>query len=294
MSEKKFETLERQVEILKSRGLIIDDEDDAKEFLMKNNYYRISGYTLSLRKNDIFSPNTTFANVKDIYHFDSQLRNKVLALISEIEINVRSIYAYRFAERYGPYAYLDDSHFTNKETYADVIKKVESQKDNVKSFELCVQHFIETNQAFPFWAYIELFTLGNLSHLYSISELELKKIVADDLGFSMNKGWFHIGSSLRVITILRNLCAHGGRLYNRHFISKPTLSKQDTKYLRTYTNGLLDNEHLFSYLLAIKRLVSKTSFQNFLSDLQTIYKLYPSVDLSKYGFPEYWEAVFAN
>ena len=183
--------------------------------------------------------------------------------------------------------------FTDKKTYKDIIKKVEAQKDNVKTFELCVKHFIDTNQKFPIWAYIELFTFGNISHLYTISDLSLKKIVAADLGFSMNKGWLHIGSSLRVITTLRNLCAHGSRLYHRRFISKPTMSKKDEKYLSIYTDGTLDNEHLFSYLLAIKRLVSKDSFQNFLCEFKNLCKLYPSVDLSKYGFPTYWEDALA-
>lgn len=294
MGEKKFETIERQIEILKNRGLIIEDENDAKEFFMKNNYYRISGYTLSLRKNDRFFPNITLSNVKDIYYFDSALRHKILALISEMETTVKSIYAYRFAERYEPYAYLDDSIFTNKEIYTEIIKKVEVQKENVKSFELCVKHFINKNERFPVWAYIELFTFGNISHLYTISELELKKIVATDLGFSMNKGWSHVGSSLRVITTLRNLCAHGSRLYNRRFSSKPSLSKQDEKYLRVYIDGTLDNDHLFSYLLTVKRFVSKDSFQKFLCEVQDLYKVYPSIDLSKYGFPTYWETVFAN
>ena len=91
MSEKQFETLERQVEILKSRGLIIEDEADAKEFLLKNNYYRVSGYTLSLRRNDQFFSNITLNKVKDIYYFDRVLRHRLLALIAEVETTVKSI-----------------------------------------------------------------------------------------------------------------------------------------------------------------------------------------------------------
>ena len=54
MPDKSFKTIEEQLEILRSRGLTIDDEDVAKEFLLWNNYYRVSGYSLTLRKNDIF------------------------------------------------------------------------------------------------------------------------------------------------------------------------------------------------------------------------------------------------
>ena len=66
MSDKEFKTIEEQIEILRSRGLTIDDEAQARDFLLRNNYYRISGYSLTLRKNDIFSKSATFQNIIDI------------------------------------------------------------------------------------------------------------------------------------------------------------------------------------------------------------------------------------
>lgn len=53
MAGKDFKTIDEQIEILRSRGLIIEDETEAKDFLFRNNYYRISGYSLTLRKNDV-------------------------------------------------------------------------------------------------------------------------------------------------------------------------------------------------------------------------------------------------
>lgn len=50
MSTKDFKTIDEQLEILRSRGLIIDDENIAKDFLLYNNYYRISGYSLHFVK----------------------------------------------------------------------------------------------------------------------------------------------------------------------------------------------------------------------------------------------------
>ncbi len=74
MSTKDFKTIDEQLEILRSRGLIIDDENIAKDFLLYNNYYRISGYSLTLRKNNIFSKSASFQNIIDIYNFDHELR----------------------------------------------------------------------------------------------------------------------------------------------------------------------------------------------------------------------------
>ena len=72
MAGKDFKTIDEQIEILRSRGLTIEDETEAKDFLFRNNYYRISGYSLTLRKNDdlphsgILKISTTLTTSSDI------------------------------------------------------------------------------------------------------------------------------------------------------------------------------------------------------------------------------------
>lgn len=39
MSKKTFKTLDEQIEILKSRGLVINDLDRAKDVLLRENYF---------------------------------------------------------------------------------------------------------------------------------------------------------------------------------------------------------------------------------------------------------------
>ena len=73
MVNKDFKTIDEQLEILRSRGLSITDDAKAKDFLLHNNYYRISGYSLTLRKDDIFSKTASFQNIVDIYNFDHEL-----------------------------------------------------------------------------------------------------------------------------------------------------------------------------------------------------------------------------
>lgn len=63
MADKDFKTIEEQLEILRSRGLTISDESQAKDFLLRNNYYRISGYSLTLRKNIFPSSSSTYARL---------------------------------------------------------------------------------------------------------------------------------------------------------------------------------------------------------------------------------------
>ena len=76
MADKDFKTIDEQIEILRSRGLTIEDEAEAKDFLLRNNYYRVSGYSLTLRKNDVFAKSATFQNIEDIYNFDHEFRHR--------------------------------------------------------------------------------------------------------------------------------------------------------------------------------------------------------------------------
>ena len=71
---KPFKTIEEQISILEDRGLIIDDEEVAKKFLANLNYYRLSAYTLTLRKDDHFYANVNFSDIMQIYRFDMELR----------------------------------------------------------------------------------------------------------------------------------------------------------------------------------------------------------------------------
>ena len=41
---KRFKTLDEQIEILKNKGLVIKDENYAKEILLRENYIFVSGY----------------------------------------------------------------------------------------------------------------------------------------------------------------------------------------------------------------------------------------------------------
>ena len=44
MNKKEFRTLDEQIDILRNKGLTINDEDSAKEILLKENYFFINGY----------------------------------------------------------------------------------------------------------------------------------------------------------------------------------------------------------------------------------------------------------
>src|SRR5690606_9563513 len=88
-SVKQPTTIEEQIEIFKRRGLVVSDADFAIRTLQRISYYRLSAYTLSLKKSDQFYPNTTFENVVALYEFDRRFRYLIMEMVEQVEIAFR-------------------------------------------------------------------------------------------------------------------------------------------------------------------------------------------------------------
>ena len=89
-----------QVEILKSRNMIIEDEKAAEEYLSKCNYYRLNVYFhifLSkdkTRKSWTYNKKVSFEDIKAIEETDSYLRHLIFNYIEKIELKLRTLISY--------------------------------------------------------------------------------------------------------------------------------------------------------------------------------------------------------
>ena len=291
MPDKEFKTIEQQIALLKGRGLQIPDSTLAADFLYRNNYYRVSGYSLTLRSHDEFVPGTTFQNIIDISEFDHALRHTLLKYIEVIEVTVKSIYSHEFTKIYGPAGYLNPENFTDASTHKRIMQKAEEQKASRLPHEAYLKHFVnELRQDIPLWALVDLLTISDISYLYKISESPLQQAVANALGIEI-KGREILGKFMHSMTIIRNLCAHGGRLYNRLFEQKPWLSKQEKALLRSLPNGTVDNAHLYSFIMIMRRLLKPNEFLDMKNEIRILSQKYAFVDLRYYGFREDWQTV---
>lgn len=101
-----YKTYDEQLEILKQRNLIIEDEESAKKILRTNNYYNIVN-----RYKEIFVVNNgtseerfvngaTFNDLYGLYKFDKKLKNLFFDYILDIENTIKSIIAHEFAKSY--------------------------------------------------------------------------------------------------------------------------------------------------------------------------------------------------
>lgn len=100
--EKDFKTVEEQIEILKMRGIIINNEI-AKEILTENNYYYlINGYKDlfidNYSKEEKYIENVSLEEIYALYKFDGELRMNLLRYILIIERRLDTYIAYEFSK----------------------------------------------------------------------------------------------------------------------------------------------------------------------------------------------------
>lgn len=75
-----------QINLLKQRGMVFEDEPKALHLLQNISYYRLSGYWYPLltdKQQHIFKPGSTFETAYNIYKFDSELRKLIIAEIEK-------------------------------------------------------------------------------------------------------------------------------------------------------------------------------------------------------------------
>ena len=141
---KPFKTYEEQLALLKQRGMCVSDDSNALEILKTENYYRISGYWLTmLKKNsdgaESFYPGTSFDDVIDLYRFDSDLRIVIMAATVTIETNLKAYTAYYHGQKYGPCGYMSNDNAEDIWNHAQFINALSTDLKRRKE-ELFVIH----------------------------------------------------------------------------------------------------------------------------------------------------------
>ena len=213
-------TLREQVELLRSRGMSITDDAKAEHYLGFINYYRLAAYWLPFEADHsthTFRPGTTFDLVLDHYVFDRNLRVLLIDAIERVEVAVRTQFAFQLAHAYGPHALLDPELFNAtgpRWSYRGNRQTLEQEvRDSRETF---VQHLRETysEPLPPIWAAVEIMTLGQLSKWYAnLKHGSDRNLVARVFDFDES----NLVSFLHHLVIVRNLCAHHSRVWNRLF-----------------------------------------------------------------------------
>jgi len=218
-------TIKEQILILEKRGIIIDDYDLVAHILINNNYYRLMGYAYQFKTdNGNYKKNIKFSTILGIYNFDKSLRQIIFPLLELLEVSFRAKLAYFMCNKYGSEFYLDINIFQNTQRYFNfisIIKRCIRQSGS----ELFVKHHLKKYKGrFPFWVLTEILSFSNISKFFkNINTGDKKEFSRAYYQYNADifENWLHH------FTVIRNICAHYGRLYNKNILPTVKLLKED-------------------------------------------------------------------
>uniref|UniRef100_UPI00300D5C68 Abi family protein n=1 Tax=Stomatohabitans albus TaxID=3110766 RepID=UPI00300D5C68 len=177
---------EEQATLLSKRGLVIDDVEDAVQFLSQVNYYRFSGYFRYWQRDPTHGDNqfidgASFNVIRDLYLAEQNLVIACDDLLHPIEVLLRTRFAYHYAERVG-----SCGKFVLGEGFTHPPKSIARPIEHYlltnlnRSQETFIAHYREdikeegryTPEAYehmPVWVAVEAFSFGNLSRVIQAS-----------------------------------------------------------------------------------------------------------------------------
>lgn len=223
---RKAKPLQQQVDLLKSRGMRVDDPERARQLLLEIGWYRMSLYWFPFEKRypDILSPDhhfkegVSFHDALLLYAFDFNLRNTLLKPLERIETAFRTYLIYTVSNRYpdSP-AWFVDKRVVSA-VHANSFERAIYIPLRKQNYHIQLHHRRFPGDKFaPAWKTLEFTTLGTMCNLYeALNSSNLRSDVAHHFGVHQEEVF---KSYMDVVRGLRNYCAHGNVLYS--FVPPP-------------------------------------------------------------------------
>lgn len=275
MGVKIFKTLDEQIEILKNKGLVIDDVDYAKKIILRENYFFLMGYRHlfmdSEKNNKFFLQGTTFRELYALFYFDRQLRNILFKNILIIENNTKSIFSYTLSQKYGyrENDYLKPNNYNQSPEKVrqvnDLLRKMKRQiRINGNQHE-ATKHYINNYGYIPLWVVVKVLSFGIVSELYNIMKFNDQKEIAKEYNIDVDS----LLTFLPILANYRNLCAHEDILFEH----KTQKVIPDNIYHDALNIPKVNNEYIygkgdvFSVMLIFKFMLSKDDFRMLMNEI---------------------------
>ena len=305
-------TIDEQVNFLKNeKKLKFKSEKLAKRVLQEVGYYKlINAYKIPFTINNQYLDNVYFEDIYNLYKFDTELKTIVFEAATNIEINFKSLLSEVISSQYGikEKIYLKKENFApdtgkaDEYTFAQMKKHIkDSIKKQVDNMQPAVKWYNENYKYFPFWVVVNILTIGSVSRIYGKLKDSDKIIVAKNYKLPYD----YLGSYIRHINLVRNICAHNDVLYRYKSINSIPQKIKNVKDIYEKL-GILKNPKTGRYfkgsndflatIIIFKLLLSKenfnlfyTKFKGLLSKLKkTLSPIFYEKILDEMGLPENW------
>ena len=300
-----FKTLNEQIEILKGKGLNINDPEYAKLVLFRENYFFLNGYRHLFMRSSVdrrYINGATFEELYSLFLFDRTFRNIIFKNILIIENNIKSIISYQLSLKYGyrEKEYLTPKNFTtNKEKtkqVADILKKMKRQINVNAPQHSATMHYVNNYGYIPLWVLVKVLSFGIVGELYSILKKEDQLAISEIYQIDAEV----LANYLTILSNYRNLCAHEDIVFS----NKTQRKIEDNKYHKLLNIPIMDDEYiygkddLFALIIIMKQMLVKEEFSNMMEEIRhnlenldmNLHSIKLDKVLDKMGFPNnYYE-----
>lgn len=316
-------TVAEEVALLKARGLTIRNEARAAHFLEAVSFFRLTPYMRPFQvagsPDHAFLPGTGFRQLSQLYGFDRRLRLLVIDAIERVEVAARAAISNHMGPAHGAHWYLQRELFKDRYDHTRLLNTIESAqqkalKDYLREVERIDQltHTDEARKAvlkqrraqesyarhyalvydkpklMPGWAMLEELTLGELSHLYrGLAKDSDRKSIGQQLAAPapLLDSWLH------TLTVVRNICAHHARLWNRELGIKPEQPKKAYFAWPDYLRRGGQHTRIAVVLAMLHHLMRQVSpHTHWHQRLANLMSEYSEIPKRSMGLPDNWQA----
>lgn len=293
---KQILTITQQVQSYINAGMTITSYKDVEEALKSIGFYRLRGYSFHLYDNSTkkYVPGTKFDDILKLYQYDQELSILIFSMISKIEVALRVRLVEALLVHGDALILQDSSIFKEKKMYWQNMSAIASEI--ARSNDVFIRHNFDKHEGeVPVWARVEVLSFGTLSKI--IKNLKtgpgsVYSILAANYQYISKKGNVvtpsqkMFASWVQGVSVLRNMCAHNSRIYNRTIHTTPEILDADKITPPPLHNGL------YQILLAMKYLRSSNKeWTEFAEEVDKLIQNNNSViNLAAMNLPIDWKA----
>lgn len=289
MADKSYKSYRQQLNILRSRGMIIGKGSQGSRvmrILETENYYNvINGYKelflaskATPASDEIYKTGTTFDEVYALYNFDRELRNIYLKYLLKIENTFKTVISHEFSSKYGHDNYLKIENFdtSNEQNISSAIKLIGDIQQEIarqmSKHHQVVTHYMTEHGYIPLWVLVNVLTFGKIENFYKNMIPVDKTAVAKQ--FCLHPA--ELGKFMHMLALARNKCAHDERFFDMKF--KDSIHTKSIKNFSalgivrakdgSYTYGTND---VYAIAIMFALLLSKSDLNEFISSMKSIF-----------------------
>lgn len=292
-----------QLVILKNRGLIIENEDEALKSLHSISYFRLASYLPPMEEDEDthrFKPMSLFRNAIDLYSFDRKLRALIFSSIQDIEIALRTRVIHYFSMAYGPFWFIDSKLFNNQSIFQTCLDNISAEVGRSREDFISEYYSNYTSPSFPpAWKTLEVVSFGTLSKLFcNFKDVAVKKQVAKEFNLPQ---YLYLENWIKCCAVLRNVafpgkreahsntCAHHARIWNRRF---PTIPKMPQRLPASWVEATDFRPNKLYHQLCCLAYMEQSIVPNsdFTKGLVELMAENAGINLRSMGFPQEWQS----